>query len=68
MDYGYDTPAYQISLDAIQEFNVQTATYPAEYGYSANQVNMSSKAGTKEFHGSVFEYIRNNAVDAKNFI
>src|SRR5579859_999747 len=67
MDYGYDTPAYNISLDAIQEFNVQTATYSAQYGYSANQVNISSKSGSKIFHGSAFEYIRNDAVDAKNY-
>jgi hypothetical protein len=67
MEYGYDTPAYNISLDAIQEFNVQTATYSAQYGYSANQVNISSKSGSNEFHGSAFEYIRNDAVDAKNF-
>ena len=67
MEYGYDTPAYNISLDAIQEFNVQTATYSAQYGYSANQVNISSKSGSNEFHGSAFEYIRNDAVDAKNY-
>jgi hypothetical protein len=67
MDYGYDTPAYQISLDAIQEFNVQTANYSAAYGYSANQLNMSSKPGTNQYHGSAFEYIRNSAVDADNY-
>ena len=67
MDYGYDTPAYQISLDAIQEFNVQTANYSAAYGYSSNQLNMSSKPGTNQFHGSAFEYIRNSAVDADNY-
>jgi hypothetical protein len=67
MDYGYDTPAYQISLDAIQEFNVQTASYSAAYGYSANQLNMSSKPGTNEYHGAVFEYIRNSALDANNY-
>jgi hypothetical protein len=67
MDYGYGVPAYNISLDAIQEFNVQTDTYSAQYGYSANQINISSKSGTNQFHGSAFEYIRNNAVDARNY-
>ena len=67
MDVGYGVPAYNISLDAIQEFNVQTDTYSAEYGYSANQVNISSKSGTNQFHGFAFEFIRNNAVDARNY-
>ncbi len=67
MDTGYNTPAYQISLDAIQEFKVQTKTYSAEYGYSVNQINMSTKSGSNILHGSVFEYLRNDALDARDY-
>lgn len=66
MDYSYNTPAYNISLDAIQEMKIQTKSYSAEYGFSMNQVNISSKSGTKGFHGSVYEYIRNDYLDAKD--
>ena len=56
------------SIDAIQEFRVQTGNYSAEYGGSAgSNVNIQLKGGTNEFHGSVFEFIRNNAVDARNY-
>ena len=64
LDIGYDTPAFAPSLDSIDEFKAQTKGYSAAYGYSAAQVNLSSKAGTNDYHGTVFEFIRNNAVDA----
>jgi hypothetical protein len=40
------------------EFKAQTKTYSAEYGFSANQVNISTKSGSNQFHGSVFEFLR----------
>ncbi len=61
------TPAVILSQDAIQEFKVQSGDYSAEYGYSASQVNIVSKGGTNELHGSIFESNRNNAYDAKPF-
>lgn len=61
------TPAVILSQDAIQEFKVQGGDYSAEYGYSASQVNIVSKGGGNQFHGSVFESNRNNAYDAKPF-
>ncbi len=61
------TPAVILSQDAIQEFKVQGGDYSAEYGYSAAQVNIVSKGGTNQFHGSIFETNRNNAYDAKPF-
>jgi hypothetical protein len=67
IDVGEQTPAFQPSLDDIAEFKLQTKTYSAAYGFNANQINMSSKAGTNEYHGTIFEYLRNNAVDAKPF-
>ena len=64
LDISYDTPAFSPSLDSIDEFKTQTKGYSAAYGYSAAQVNLSSRAGTNSYHGSVFEFIRNTAVDA----
>jgi hypothetical protein len=65
-DVALNTPAVIVSQDAIQEFKEQTATYSAQYGYSANQVDIVSKSGTNGLHGSVFEFLRNDAVDARN--
>ncbi len=56
------------SIDAIEEFTVQTGNYSAQYGGSAgSNVNIQLKSGTNKFHGSVFEFIRNDAVDARNY-
>ncbi|MGH9937799.1 MAG: hypothetical protein ACREAM_16250, partial [Blastocatellia bacterium] len=66
-DTALGTPAAILSVDAIQEFKEQTATYSAEYGFSANQVNIVSKRGTNDLHGTVFWFGRNDALDANNF-
>jgi len=55
------------SVDAIDEFKVLTGNYAAEYGGGPGAiVNVQLKTGTNSFHGSVFEFIRNDAVDARN--
>src|SRR5437899_2103622 len=64
-DTALNTPAVILSQDAIQEFKVASETYSAEYGYSANQVNIISKSGTNQLHGSLFEFVRNDAFDAR---
>jgi Carboxypeptidase regulatory-like domain/TonB dependent receptor/TonB-dependent Receptor Plug Domain len=57
-----------LGVDAIQEFSVLTSNYPAEYGKtSGGVVNAMTRPGTNEFHGSVYEFIRNSALDARNF-
>lgn len=55
------------SLDAIAEFRVQASMSPAEYGYGSGFVNAVTKSGTNEYHGTLFHFLRNNAMDARNF-
>jgi len=53
--------------DAIQEFNLQSRNMSAEYGGAAALVNVITKSGTNSLHGSVFEFLRNGAMNARNF-
>lgn len=58
------TPA----IEGVQEVQVYTGKYNAEFGFSGSAVvNISTKSGTNEFHGAAFEYLRNDAADAQNF-
>jgi len=58
----------QSSLENVQEFRVDSNNYPAEFGTgTGGQISVVTKSGGNKFHGSVFEYIRNDALDAANF-
>jgi hypothetical protein len=71
-DYANGAPGSvlggNLGVDAIQEFSVLTSNYSAEYGKtSGGVINAITRSGTNAFHGSVYEFLRNSAVDAKNF-
>ncbi len=55
------------NLDSIAEFRILTNNFDAEYGhYSGGVVNVVTKSGTNEFHGDVFEFLRNTVLNARN--
>jgi carboxypeptidase family protein/TonB-dependent receptor-like protein len=57
-----------LGVDAIQEFSVLMSNYSAEYGRTAGGVvNAITRSGTNQFHGSAFEFLRNSALDSRNF-
>jgi hypothetical protein len=64
----YNSPAFTPSLDSIQEFRVQMNAYAAEYGRSQGAVvNAVTMSGNNKFHGSVYDYLRNQVLDANQF-
>src|SRR5439155_1273463 len=67
-DFFGGTAAQIPSIDSIQEFEVQTNTFAAEYGRnSGSVVNLVTKSGTNQLHGSLYEFFRNDVLDARNF-
>jgi hypothetical protein len=55
------------SIDAIQEFKVQQSAYSAEFSHAGGLLNGSTKSGTNALHGGLFEFLRNDKLDARNF-
>ena len=63
-DPNFNTYIVLPSIDALQEFKVQTGLYSAEFGYEATQINVFTKSGGNAFHGSLFEFVCDNDFDA----
>src|SRR5882757_7808682 len=57
----------QTSIDALQEFSVQQSPYSAEFNRGGAFFNATTKSGTNRYHGGIFEFIRNDKLDARNF-
>ncbi len=66
-DVNFNTPIILPSIDALQEFKVQTGVFPAEFGRASTQINISTKSGTRDYHGTLFEFIRNDVLDARSY-
>jgi hypothetical protein len=57
-----------VSVDAMQEFRIQTSTYAPEFGrVPGGQISIVTRSGTNQFHGTVFDYFRNTVLDAKDW-
>ncbi|HZQ92816.1 MAG TPA: TonB-dependent receptor [Terriglobales bacterium] len=57
-----------VSVDALQEFRIQTSTYAPEFGRSpGGQISLATRSGTNSFHGTAFDYLRNDVLDANDW-
>jgi hypothetical protein len=57
-----------VSVDAMQEFRIQTSTYAPEFGRTpGGQISIVTRSGTNQFHGTIFDYLRNDLFDASNW-
>src|SRR5262249_35599537 len=66
-DVNFNTYIFLPSVDALEEFKVQTGVYSAEFGREASQVNVVTKSGTNNLRGTVFEFHRDDAWDARPY-
>ncbi|MBV8818720.1 MAG: TonB-dependent receptor, partial [Acidobacteriaceae bacterium] len=65
---GITTPLYTPPVDAVQEFRVEQNTYSADVGFGGNTViNVVTKSGSNQFHGSAYEFLQNSALNANNW-
>src|SRR6266404_5859038 len=67
-DPNFNSYIIQPSVDALQEFKVQTGIYSAEFGIGASQINVTTKAGSNQYHAAMFEFLRNSALDARQWL
>ncbi len=59
---------FQPPIDTLAEYKIDNSSYPAEYGRNAGAiVNLATRSGTNDYHGELFEFFRNNDLDARNF-
>src|SRR5256714_11702126 len=59
---------FQPSINTVQEFKADNSTFSAEYGRNSGAiVNIATRSGSNDYHGELFEFLRNNVFDARNF-
>jgi hypothetical protein len=66
-EWTFNTVMVQPSVESVAEFKVMTGTYSAEYGGGAGIISTSTRSGGNALHGEVFTYLRNSALDARNY-
>jgi Carboxypeptidase regulatory-like domain len=67
-DMAQNQITFQPSINTVQEFNLDNSTYSAQYGRNSGAiVNIATRSGTNSYHGEVFDYLRNNYFDARNY-
>lgn len=64
---GSDVSGSSLGVDAIAEFQVLTNTYSAQFGGTGAAINIVSRSGTNQWHGSVYEFLRNNDLDSRGY-
>jgi hypothetical protein len=67
-DPNFNSYIIQPSVDALQEFKVQTGIYSAEFGRGASQINVTTKSGSNQYHAAMFEFLRNSSLDARQWL
>lgn len=64
----FNSISFQPSIGNVREFKIDNSTFSAEYGQNSGAVvNIATRSGSNEFHGEAFEFLRNDALDARNF-
>src|SRR5688572_15944766 len=64
----FSSISFQLPINTIQEFRIDNSTFSAQYGQSSGSiVNIATRSGANDFHGELFEFFRNDALDARNF-
>jgi len=64
----FSSISFQLPINTIQEFKIDNSTFSAQYGQSSGSiVNIATRSGANDFHGELFEFFRNDALDARNF-
>jgi hypothetical protein len=67
-DISNQQVTFQPSINTVDEFKVTNSTFSAEYGRNSGAIlNIATRSGTNQFHGEVFDYLRNDVFDARNF-
>lgn len=66
-DVNYMTYVIRPSVEALQEFKIQTGIYSAEYGRATSQINATTRSGANQFHGAAFHFLRNDLFDARDW-